>query len=91
MSMRNEWEFYAWKQLAIAIVQAHIEDWVDAKVALSSKGIHPKIKEKMKWRLDDCERFFRSPLCASCEIATGESGDVILEHLNKWWKENYNE
>ena len=77
----SEWRPY--KRLAIAIVTAYVNDWIDANIMCESNGVLPKKLDEYQWQRDKAEAFFKSKLCASCEAATGLSGDYILAQLKK--------
>jgi hypothetical protein len=75
MMTGSEWRPY--KRLAVAIVTAYVNDWIEANIMRESRGI------EYKWQKDRAEAFFKGKLCASCEAATGLSGDYILAQLRK--------
>jgi hypothetical protein len=77
----SEWRPY--KRLAVAIVTAYVNDWIDANIMCESNGVLPKKLDEYRWQKDRAETFFKGKLCASCEAATGLSGDYILAQLKK--------
>lgn len=77
----SEWRPY--KRLAIAIVTAYVNDWIEANNMCESNGVLPKKLDEYQWQKDRAETFFEGKLCASCEAATGLSGDYILQQLKK--------
>lgn len=70
-------EWWPYKRLAVAIVMAYVNDWIDANIMCESNGF------EYQWQKDRAEAFFKGKLCASCEAATGLSGDYILNQLRK--------
>lgn len=72
--------YYGYKLLAISIVKANIDDWIEAQEIISTSSNINTISE-YTWQRERAEDFFRSPRCALCSVATGLDGEYIIKAL----------